>query len=61
MDVKELQENCNCAKCVHCFDEYDHYKMIFGAPLLRDSTRFYCNEKHEYVNPQQTKECFKQW
>lgn len=59
MDVKELQEDRCCWKCLHCFDEYDHYNLMRGAPITHDWERFYCNEKHDYVNPHGIETCFK--
>ena len=64
MDMKELQKNCNCAKCVHCFDEFDHYRHLKFIPYdqpKRDSVRYYCNENHEYIMPNNIRPCFKSW
>ena len=61
MDIKELQENCNCAKCVHCFDEYGHYSWLLWIPLPpKDNKRYYCNKEHKYIMPNNIRPCFKQ-
>lgn len=62
MDVKELQ-NSICAKCVHCYDKYSYamwVKSWVGIPN-KDNYRYYCNCKHEYVDPDRIQDCFASW
>lgn len=59
MDSKELQESCNCAKYVNCYDEYDHYSWLTWGPLPpKTKVRYYCNKHHEYVMPNSLRICF---
>ena len=61
MDLKELQENCCCSKCLNCFDEYDHYKWLSFIPVgepMADYLRYYCNKHHKNVLPDSIKDCF---
>ena len=49
-----------CAKCVRCFDEYDHYSwMTWGQMPPKINKRFYCNQNHRYVLPNDVMKCFK--
>ena len=62
MDIHELKERC-CSKCLRCFDEFDHYRHLQFIPMdqpKRDSTRYYCNKKHEYVMPNDIRPCFEE-
>lgn len=63
MDLKELQENCCCSKCLRCFDEYDHYKWLRSIPHDQpkdDRFRYYCNKQHENVMPNNVRPCFEE-
>lgn len=63
MDAKELRETHCCAKCLNCFDEYDHYKWMSYIPVTQpsaDYVRYYCNKEHKYVLPWSIKPCFKE-
>ena len=52
-------EHC-CAKCVRCFDEYDHYSWLtWGQMPPKINKRFYCNQNHCYVLPNDVMRCFK--